>query len=618
LAGADTGNIVAKTPVHIDKYPILDQVGEGGMGVIYKAQHPTLGRPVILKRLTLTGGEGAVARFKREASLMMSFRNDAIVDVYDHFRSGASWYIVMEYVDGPSLDALIREKGRLPSDVALLILFECARALKYAHDKGVVHRDIKPSNILISRKGEVKLTDFGIATVRDEEASTQLTSTGITLGTVAYMSPEQIESSRDVDKRADIYSLGVMLYEMVAGKAPFPSSFTPQTLTLIQRGKYRPVRRASPGVSPLVRRIIRRTMKPAPRRRFQDLAALLRLLERSLRFTDSRAVQGALEAYLDGKSPAAVGTRAGVPVLAAVVTVAALTGGAGALYREGTLHELLLAQSYGALQVAVQGRLVGPPVVTILNDQGEPAADAPLAFRSGAWRSRKLYLRAGTYRVGVQADGMQSWHKLLLASRERQRSAAATREGLVLTVDAGSALRGLSFPLRVESRVSDANTGADLTRATRVDVKIGDGWSPFTPEVAGRLTTGATYEFRFEHPGYFPATQRVQVPPHQLLLLLESDLLPLAGSVRVSTALSGVRLRVDGSRWYLRGGETPVRLQTLGAEPADLPLAPGRHRITAERSGAGTSTIEIDIASGERVAITIEADGTRLVLRRFP
>jgi eukaryotic-like serine/threonine-protein kinase len=613
---------VAKTPVHIDKYPILDQVGEGGMGVIYKAQHPTLGRPVILKRLTLTGGEGAVARFKREASLMMSFRNDAIVDVYDHFRSGASWYIVMEYVDGPSLDALIREKGRLPSEVALLVVFECARALKYAHDKGVVHRDIKPSNILISRKGEVKLTDFGIATVRDEEASTQLTSTGITLGTVAYMSPEQIESSRDVDKRADIYSLGVMLYEMVAGKAPFPSSFTPQTLTLIQRGKYRPVRRASPGVSPLVRRIIRRTMKPVPRRRFQDLSALLRLLERSLRFTDSRAVQGALQAYLDGKAPVAVARRvrmgAGVPVFAAVAAVAALAGGAGALYREGTLHELLLAQSYGALQVVVQGRLVAPPAVTILDDQGEPVADAPLTFGSGAWRSRKLYLRAGVYRVGVQADGLQSWHKLLLASRERQRSAAAARDGLVLTVDAGSALGGLSFPLRVESRVSDANTGADLTRATRVDVKIGDGWSPFTPEVAGRLTTGATYQFRFEHPGYSPATQRVQVPPHQPLLLLESDLLPLAGSVRVSTALSGVRLRVDGSRWYLRGGEKPVRLLTMGAEPADLPLAPGRHRITAERGGAGTSTIEVDITSGERVAITVEADGTRLVLRRFP
>ena len=253
-----------KRPVRrIGKYELIAKVAQGGMGALYKARHPTLDRVVLLKKLTLRGSSQFVERFKREARLMMDFKHEHIVHVYDHFKEGSSYYIVEEFVDGISLDALIRRERYLSNDAAMLILYEVSKALKYAHDKKVIHRDIKPSNILISRQGEVKLVDFGIATSQ-EETEDGLTRDGMVLGTPSYIPPEQIADARNVDKRADIYSLGVVLYEMLTGKTPFPGSFTAETVALIQRGRYTPPRRLNPRISPLLRKIVRKAMRVAP------------------------------------------------------------------------------------------------------------------------------------------------------------------------------------------------------------------------------------------------------------------------------------------------------------------------------------------------------------------
>ena len=236
---------MSRIPPQIGKYRVLSLIAEGGMGAVYKAEHPTLNRFVALKKLSLRGSASFAERFRREARIMMDFKNERIVDVYDHFKEKSSYYIVEEYVDGVSLDRLIRRDRYLPDQTALLIFLECCRALKYAHDQGVVHRDIKPANILISRSGQVKLSDFGIATSTEGEEET-LTREGMTLGTLPYMAPEQIRNSRNVDRRADIYAMGAMLYEMVTGKSPFPRSFTPETVHLIQKGKYLPPGQAQP------------------------------------------------------------------------------------------------------------------------------------------------------------------------------------------------------------------------------------------------------------------------------------------------------------------------------------------------------------------------------------
>ncbi len=282
----------------IGKYTVIRMIAKGGMGRIYKAKHPTLNRAIILKQLTLAGNKTFTRRFQREAELMLDFRDDRIVQVYDHFREGASYYIAMEYVDGVSLAELIEKERYLPNDVALLILGEIARALKYAHDRGVIHRDVKPENVLIARSGAVKLTDFGIAT-SDASHDEGLTR-NMTLGTPAYMSPEQIENSSAVDKRSDIYSLGVVLYKMVTGKSPYPGNMTPETITLITKGLYRPPRRINPRVSAFVQSIIRTMMHRAPKKRYDDLDVLVRKLERRYgsRYRNSERLKEELRAWI--------------------------------------------------------------------------------------------------------------------------------------------------------------------------------------------------------------------------------------------------------------------------------------------------------------------------------
>ncbi len=285
----------------IGKYELIGKIAQGGMGALYTARHPTLERVVLLKKLAIHGGGQVVERFKREARLMMDLNSERIVQVYDHFKEGPNYYIVEEYVEGISLDALIRKERYLSNDAAMLVLYEVCRALKFAHDRQVIHRDIKPGNILISSHGEVKLADFGIATSA-AEMDDGLTKDGTMLGTPAYVPPEQIEDARNVDRRADIYSVGVVLYEMLTGKTPYPGSFTAETIRLIHKGRHTPPRRLNPRASPFLARIAATCMKVNRRRRYQDLGVILRLLEKRIPRRDPATVRQAMKKVLKGES----------------------------------------------------------------------------------------------------------------------------------------------------------------------------------------------------------------------------------------------------------------------------------------------------------------------------
>ena len=200
----------------------VELIGRGGMGAVYKARQPALDRWVALKVLSAAPDRdpGFAERFSREARALARLHHPGIVAVHDFGEAQGRYYFVMEYVDGVTLRQLQRERRLSPRE-ALSVATQVCDALQYAHDEGVVHRDIKPENILIDRKGRVKIADFGLAKLLGAEtAGPKLTVAGQLMGTPHYMAPEQVEHPRDVDHRADIYSLGVVLYEMLTGELP--------------------------------------------------------------------------------------------------------------------------------------------------------------------------------------------------------------------------------------------------------------------------------------------------------------------------------------------------------------------------------------------------------------
>src|SRR5688572_5105860 len=213
---------------------VLEIIGRGGMGAVYKVRQPKLDRFAALKLLpqSLAGaGEAFAVRFAREAKLLARLNHANIVAVYDHGQAGGFFYLLMEYVDGVNLRQAMRA-SRFTPEQALAIVPKVCEALQYAHDEGVVHRDIKPENILLDKKGRVKIADFGLAKLLGGEggaagaagagagATPALTRAHDVMGTPRYMAPEQVEKPNTVDHRADIYSLGVVFYEMLTGELP--------------------------------------------------------------------------------------------------------------------------------------------------------------------------------------------------------------------------------------------------------------------------------------------------------------------------------------------------------------------------------------------------------------
>ncbi|MFH1924474.1 MAG: protein kinase, partial [Planctomycetota bacterium] len=251
---------------HIEGYEILDTLGEGGMGIVYAGRQRSLDRKVAIKVLSpvLAKDPNFLARFEREIAILVRLSHPHIVTIFDQGRSSTGLlYYVMEYVEG--------EHGGPPKDLQRLISDRCldsertreltaqvVQALGFAHREGVVHRDVKPSNVLIDRHGFAKVADFGIAGIRTGHQAQHLTMANTSVGTMIYMSPEQHQDAASVDHRTDIYSTGVVLYQMLIGELPFPGYELPS--------------RAVPGLSPQWDAIITKALQPKPENRFADMA----------------------------------------------------------------------------------------------------------------------------------------------------------------------------------------------------------------------------------------------------------------------------------------------------------------------------------------------------------
>jgi len=259
---------------------IVEEVASGGMAVVYRAVQDPLGRTVAIKALKSSAAmeENVVTRFEREAKSLALLQHENIIHVYDFHRDRGALFIVMEYVQGIDLYDLLEKCGRLPYDVAAIIAMQVARALDYVHYRGIVHRDIKPANVMLSRQGGTKVMDFGIA--RDTSFG-DLTEAGTGIGTPAYMSPEQVLGDK-LDARSDIFSLGVMLYQMVTGKKPFVEDERRSAMHKIRLEKHVRARKLNPDIPRELERVIDRCLEKQPRDRWRSAQHMVMALERFL------------------------------------------------------------------------------------------------------------------------------------------------------------------------------------------------------------------------------------------------------------------------------------------------------------------------------------------------
>lgn len=273
----------------VGRYEIKEQIGEGAMAQVFKAYDPQIGRTLACKILKEERSldEEYVNRFMREAKAAGAFVHPNIVAVYDVGRHEDRPYIIIELVDGTPLDEILRDKGKLPMDQVLTIGVQLAKALDYAHAQGVVHRDIKPSNILLLPDGHsIKIADFGIAHI-DEPDATRHTQAGTVLGTPQYMSPEQVMGTK-VDGRSDLFSVGVILYQLFAGRRPFNADTMATLLYQITREDPPPLGEVAPDLPVGLQHIVGKLLSKQPERRFQSGHELADALERELRILTER------------------------------------------------------------------------------------------------------------------------------------------------------------------------------------------------------------------------------------------------------------------------------------------------------------------------------------------
>jgi serine/threonine protein kinase len=260
-----------------NRYRIEQILGRGGMGVVYKATDTQLDETVAIKTLpgdVMTRSPEDLERFKREIRLARKITHRNVLRTYDYGEAEGVYFISMEFVRGYTLAELLDEapNRQMPARATVGITRQICRGLQAAHEQGIIHRDIKPQNVLIDAKGEVKLMDFGIA--RMAEAAEAMTQAGLIVGTPHYMSPEQVQG-KQLDARSDVYSMGVLIYEMLVGRRPFESSSLTGVLTAHITEKPKPPVELRPEIGREINDVVMRCLEKNAAARYADAGALL-------------------------------------------------------------------------------------------------------------------------------------------------------------------------------------------------------------------------------------------------------------------------------------------------------------------------------------------------------
>ena len=536
-----------KIPETIGKYKIMSLVAKGGMGAVYKAVHPSLKRLVIIKKLTIRNNATVKERFKREAQILLDMQSPYIVHLFDYFTEGQSHYIVEEFVDGLSLAQLLDKQVALGTELALLIFHDACLSLKFAHARGIVHRDIKPGNILISKRAEVKLADFGIAssesgdelplTPSADTSSTKvdgnLTQSGVTLGTPAYMSPEQITDSRSVDKRADIYSMGVMLYEMLTGSKPFPSNLNPETLEKIRKGKYINPRKIDKNIPPVICRMIKKMLRANPDRRFQSIEKVIAIVKKYLSHYNTHKIRIALAQCVLSKKQLTLpaferkqNKAKKVGIIIACVLAFALAF--GFVWYKGFIHKTVLSHWYREVVINMQMPKTSsvnsdlPVRAFFFVDDGnsipevsgtrrvfnEKTAENSANSKTKNYQTYPVYLREGNYRVKIAAGPYVIWQSLKVESRD-------------VTLNINS-LKNRKTDVTINATSYDSASGKNLTQDTKFFISYRGKWVPLEEVPAQDIKSGSIIKVLARCEGYSDAVYSLLLDWYQDELIISA------------------------------------------------------------------------------------------------
>jgi serine/threonine protein kinase len=565
----------------VGRYEITGELGRGAMGVVYKALDPTIGRTVALKtmRLDVHGldAQEMVRRFQNEARAAGVLNHPNIVTIYDAGEQDGIFYIAMEFIEGTTLHELLAEKRVLATEEVLQLTRQICRGLDYAHSNGIVHRDIKPANIMITGNGTVKIMDFGIA-----KSGGQVTNTGQVLGTPNYMAPEQVKG-RQLDGRSDLFSLGVILYEMLTGEKPFVGqNVTTIIYKIVNENPITP-RDLDVTVHPGLSAIVTKALAKAPDDRYQTGADLVRDLEN---YKLAGPVRSGSTAAINSPAPSPEKTLV-LPVR--VVSGSTVRGGAAAAAAPALAKKPIPVRRPTTAILSSKRSVLLATIVTIL----------VLGSAMGGYAYHRTQVKM--HQLAEQAKAKEAAEREPIAiaipaptPENKEVIASDTTVKFFPTKKSANAqklptpVKATSSPNKVFIAQSELKL---LSQPDSAKVEI-DGWSEpnwVTPFTASHLAAGM-HTIVFSKSGYLQQTKSVQSEAGKSIDV-SAELAPAVSTIVVTSNPQGANIWVDGKDSGL-------------TTPAQLTVEKGFHKVTVRKAGFKEMSTEETVAEGQTLSFS--------------
>ncbi len=565
----------------VGRYEITGELGRGAMGVVYKALDPTIGRTVALKtmRLDVHGldAQEMVRRFQNEARAAGVLNHPNIVTIYDAGEEDGIFYIAMEFIEGTTLHELLAEKRVLPTDEVVQISRQICRGLDYAHSNGIVHRDVKPANIMLMPNGTVKIMDFGIA-----KSGGQVTNTGQVLGTPNYMAPEQVKG-RPLDGRSDLFSLGVILYEMLTGEKPFVGQNVTTIIYKIVNETPITPRDLDVTVHPGLSAIVTKALAKAPDDRYQSGAELIRDLENyKLAGTGRNGSTGALPVPVPPEKTVVLPVRVAGSTVQATAAAATPAKGPMPVRRPTTA---IISSKRSLLIAAIVTILVLGSAMGGYAYHRTQLKMRQLAEQTKAKEAQQIVEQHQPIAIAIPDPTPEATpaHTETIAPDTTVKFFPARKNAQPGPQKLPTPVKATSSPNQVFVQQSELKL---VSQPDGAKVEI-DGWSEpnwVTPFTASHLAAG-NHTLVFTKAGYLPVTRTVESQTGKSVDV-STELPPAVSTLVVTSNPQGANVWVDGKD----SGMTT---------PAQLTVEKGQHRVTVKKAGFRDASADEAFSEGQ-------------------